>query len=386
MKHPCLATLCVLLVFVVGCGCVFSQTVTVELQPTDKDGIIGQLLAQQLPREHFSKHPFDETISKRAFDLYLKSLDPQKYYFYQSDIDEFKKDETEICNQLTSGKVDLGFEIYNRFVQRFDERTMMVGEILKSPLDLSVHEEYIIDKNLLTYPKTKEEAFDRCRKKVKYDYLTLNADNRDALEMKNGGTQTDSTTEARIARLQRRNESTKKRVHLANNYDVLELYLSAVAGAYDPYSSYMPEDLFFSTAHVWLDGIGVSLTLEDGIATIKQIITAGPADKDGRLQINDQILGVGQGSDSEINDVVDWKLKDIVQKIRGKRGTTVRLQVLPAYGPGLKIIELVRNEIKWEDSQANHAIFDVGTKDDDTTFRVGIIDLPSFCMNMRAAE
>ncbi|MCL2622607.1 MAG: carboxy terminal-processing peptidase [Planctomycetaceae bacterium] len=364
-----------------------------ELKPTATDGIIGRLVSLRLPREHISKHPLDETISKRAFDLYLKSLDPAKYYFYQSDIDEFKKYETEICKQLTSSKVDIGFEMYNRFLQRFDERTAMTEEILKSPLDLSVHEEYVIDKDLLTYPKTKEEAYDRCRKKVKFDLLKLKADNRAILEKKNGEKETNSSLsramEDPIARLQRRYESTKKRVHLTNNDEVLELYLSAVTGAYDPHSSYMSQTSykeFMERMGLDLEGIGASLTSEDGITTIRQIISGGPADKDGRLKIDDKILGVGQGTDGEIEDVVDWKLNDVVQKIRGKAGTTVRLLILPDDGSGLKTIEIVRRKVELEDSQAQQVVFDVGTKDDGTPYRVGVIDLPSFYLDMKAAE
>ena len=371
-----------------------SPAVADELKPTTTDGLIGRLVALRMPREHISKHPLDETISQRAFDLYLKSLDPLKYYFYQSDIDEFKKYETEICKQLTSGKVDIGFEMYNRFLQRFDERTAMAEEILKSPLDFTVHEDYVIDKDLVTYPKTKEEAFDRCQKKVKFDILKLKADNRDFLEKKNGDSEATNSSRARamedpITRLERRCESTKKRVHLTNNDEVLELYLSAVTGAYDPHSSYMSQTSyldFMDRMGLDLEGIGASLTSEDGITTIKQIISGGPADKDGRLKIDDKILGVAQGKDGELEDVVDMKLNDVVQKIRGKRGTTVRLQILPDDGSGLKIIELVREKIELEDSQAQQVIFEAGTKNDGTPYRVGVIDLPSFYLDMKAAE
>ena len=370
-----------------------SQSVPDELKPTDTDGLVGRLIALRLPREHISKHPLDETISKRAFDLYIKSLDPAKYYFYQSDIDEFKKYEAELCKQLTSGKVDIGFEIYNRFLLRFDERTTMAEELLKTGLDLTAFEEYVIDKDLLNYPKTKEEAIGRCRQKLKFELLRLKADNRDVLENKNGETETNSSKnkamEDPIARLQRRYESTKKRVHLTNNDEVLEIYLSAITGAYDPHSSYMSQTSykeFMDRMGLDLEGIGASLTSEDGITTIKQIISGGPADKDGRLKIDDKIMAVGQGKDGEMEDVVDMKLNDVVQKIRGKGGTTVRLQILPDDGSGLKIIELVREKIELEDSQAQQVIFEAGTKSDGTPYRVGVIDLPSFYLDMKAAE
>ena len=369
------------------------RSVAGELKPTDTDGLIGRLIGLRLPREHISKHPLDETISRRAFDLYIKSLDPAKYYFYQSDIDEFQKYETEICKQLTSGKVDIGFEIYNRFLQRFDERTTMTEEVLKTTLDFTTQDEYVIDKDLLAYPKTKEDAYNRCRQKVKFDLLKLKADNRDILAKKNGEKETNSSMnkamEDPISRLQRRYDSTKKRVHLTNNDEVLEIYLSSITGAYDPHSSYMSQssyDEFTKKMGLDLEGIGASLTSEDGITTIKQIISGGPADKDGRLKIDDKIMAVAQGTDGEMEDVVDWKLNDVVQKIRGDAGTTVRLQIMPDDGSGLNIIELVRRKVELEDSQAQQIIFDVGTKADGTPYRIGVIDLPSFYLDMKAVE
>ena len=365
-----------------------------ELKPTQTDGMIARIVAMRLPREHISKHPLDETISARAFDLYLKSLDPAKYYFYQSDIDEFKKYEKEICKQLTSGKVDIGFEIYNRFLQRYDERTAMTEEILKTPLDFTANENYIIDKDLLAYPKTKEEAYDRCVKKVKFDILKLKADSRDILGRKNGEPETNSALnkakEDPISRLERRYESLKKRVHQTDNNDVLELYLTAVTGAYDPHSSYWSQPSykkFIEDMSLDLEGIGALLGSEDGITTIKKIIPGGPADKDGRLKMDDQIFGVGQGKEggrdfTDIEDVVDMKLNEVVKKIRGKKGTTVRLQVLPDDGTGLKIVELVREKVELEDSQAQSVVFDAGTKVDGLPWRVGVIDLPSFYADM----
>ena len=360
-----------------------------ELKPTQADGVIARIIALRLPREHISKHPLDETISTRAFDLYLKSLDPAKYYFYQSDIDEFQKYEKEICKQLVSGKVDIGFAIYNRFLQRYDERTAMTEEILRTPLDFTVMEDYCIDKDLLTYPKTREEAFNRCVKKVKFDILKLKADSRDILGKKNGEPETNSAlTKAKedpITRLERRYESLKKRVHQTDNNDVLELYLTAVTGAYDPHSSYWSQPSykrFIEEMSLDLEGIGALLGSEDGITTIKRIIPGGPADKDGRLKTDDQIFGVGQGKDGEMEDVVDMKLNEVVKKIRGKKGTIVRLQILPDDGSGLKIIELVREKVELEDSQAKSAVFEAGTKADGTPWRVGVIDLPSFYADM----
>jgi len=365
------------------------------LQPTSPDGIIGRLIALRLPQLQISKHPLDETISKRAFGLYLKTLDLSKYYFYQSDIDEFiqKGYPEKISSDLKSGKVDIGFDIFNRYLQRFDERTAMTKEILQQKLDFTADEEFVVDKDLLNYPKTKDEAYDRCRQKVKFDILRLKAENRHVLDGKNGEPDTKSALakaqEDPIVRLERRYESAKRRMHLTNNNEVLELYLSSIMGAYDPHSSYMSQetyDGFVQQMGLDLEGIGASLMSEDGITTIKEILSGGPAMKDGRLQIDDKIIGVGQGKDGEIENVVDWKLSDVVMKIRGKKGTTVRLQIIPDDGSGTKIVELVRDKVELEESQARAVVFEVGKKDDGMPYRVGVIDVPSFYLDMAAIE
>jgi len=364
-----------------------------SLAPTRTDNLIARLISIDLPRRHISKHPLDEEYSKRAFSLYLKALDPMKYYFYQSDIDEFSKYENQLGEQLKNGKLQFAFDVFNRYLQRFDERTAMAEELLKTPQDFTINESFVVDKETLSYPKSKEEAYDRCRKKIKFDILALKAENRDMLSGKNKDDETHSALEKAkedpIKRLERRYESTKKRIHLTTNDDVLEIYLSSVTGAYDPHSTYMSQksfDNFRKQIGLNLEGIGALLQSEDGTTMIKEIIQGGPAEKDGRLKSGDKIIGVGQGKNGEIEDVVDWRLNDVVDKIRGKGGTTVRLEVLPDDGSEKKIIDIVRAKVELKDSEAQSATFEVGKKADGSPYLVGVIDLPSFYLDMDAME
>ncbi|MDR1492469.1 MAG: carboxy terminal-processing peptidase [Planctomycetaceae bacterium] len=364
-----------------------------KLAPTQTDSLIARLISIDLPRRHISKHPLDGEFSKRAFSLYLKALDPMKYYFYQSDVDEFMQNESQLGEQLKSGNLRFAFDVFNRYLERFDERTAMAEEFLKSQQDFTANESFILDKEALTYPKSKEEAFDRCRKKVKFDILVLRAENRDLLNGKNKEDETQSALkkakEDPIQRLERRYESTKKRIHQTTGDEVLEIYLSSVAGAYDPHSSYMSQksfDNFRKTIGLNLEGIGALLQGEDGMTLVKSIIQGGPAEKDGRLKSGDKIIGVGQGKEGEIEDVVDWRLNDVVDKIRGKGGTTVRLEVIPDDGSEKKIIDIVRAKVELKDSEAQAETFEVGQKEDGTPYLVGVIDLPSFYFDMEAAE
>ncbi|MGB9687990.1 carboxy terminal-processing peptidase [Thermogutta sp.] len=344
--------------------------------PRAQDRYIARTIAIQLPQGHLTKHPLDEEISRRAFKLFLKSLDPMKLYFYQSDVDRFAEKQDQWAALLKSGDISPAYEIFSVFLKRVDERVATALDILKQPLDFTKDEEIIRDPDLLTYPKTPEEARDRWEKRIKLDLLILKADKQT------------SGAEA-IEKLQRRYTSFAKRIHQTDEDELLETYLSAICESYDPHTSYMsPETLenFDITMKLELEGIGAALQSEDGYVVVKRIIPGGPAAKDGRLKVDDKIIGVGQGEDGEIVDVVDMKLSDVVQLIRGKRGTVVRLEVLPADGSPKRIITITREKIELKDSEAKGQVFEVGQKPDGKPYRIGVIDLPSFYMDMSGAR
>ncbi|WP_347243308.1 carboxy terminal-processing peptidase [Thermogutta sp.] len=344
--------------------------------PRAQDRYIARTIAIRLPQGHLTKHPLDEEISRRAFKLFLKSLDPMKLYFYQSDVDRFAEKQDQWAALLKSGDISPAYEIFSVFLKRVDERVATALDILKQPLDFTKDEEIIRDPDLLTYPKTPEEARDRWEKRIKLDLLILKADKQT------------SGAEA-IEKLQRRYTSFAKRIHQTDEDELLETYLSAICESYDPHTSYMsPETLenFDITMKLELEGIGAALQSEDGYVVVKRIIPGGAAAKDGRLKVDDKIIGVGQGEDGEIVDVVDMKLSDVVQLIRGKRGTVVRLEVLPADGSPKRIITITREKIELKDSEAKGQVFEVGQKPDGKPYRIGVIDLPSFYMDMSGAR
>lgn len=344
--------------------------------PRAQDRYIARTIAIRLPQGHLTKHPLDEEISRRAFKLFLKSLDPMKLYFYQSDVDRFAEKQDQWAELLKSGDISPAYEIFSVFLKRVDERVATALDILKQPLDFTKDEEIIRDPDLLTYPKTPEEARERWRKRIKLDLLVLKADK-------------ETSGEAAIEKLQRRYTSFAKRIHQTDEDELLETYLSAICESYDPHTSYMsPETLenFDITMKLELEGIGAALQSEDGYVVVKRIIPGGAAAKDGRLKVDDKIIGVGQGEDGEIVDVVDMKLSDVVKLIRGKRGTVVRLEVLPADGGPKRVITITREKIELTDSEAKGQVFEVGQKPDGKPYRIGVIDLPSFYMDMTGAR
>jgi carboxyl-terminal processing protease len=294
-----------------------------------------------------------------------------KVYFYQSDIDEFMKHKDELSDAIRRGDIGFAYTVFRTFLKRVDERVKTVDELLAGPLDFTTDEQMVVDRDLAMYPATPAEAVDRWRQRIKCDILVLkSADKEDKKEGQ----------EARD-KLKRRYNSFAKRMHQTNSEELLEMYLNAFTMSFDPHTDYMSPDTkknFEIMMSLELEGIGASLMSEDGYVSVKKIIPGGAAAKDGRIKLNDKIIGVDQTGSGEIVDVVDMKLNDVVKLIRGKPGTKVRLEVMPADGSGKKTYTIAREKIALTDSEAQGKIFDVGKKPDGTPYRVGVIDLPSF--------
>ncbi|HPP54298.1 MAG TPA: S41 family peptidase, partial [Thermoguttaceae bacterium] len=294
----------------------------------------------------------------------------------QSDVDGFMRQAKELDEAFQRGDIRFGFEVFDVFLRRVDERVRWVDEFLNMEHDFTVDEELVVDRESVQYPADEAEARQVWRKRIKYDLLVL---------------KTTDKLEGQPARekLARRYHSFAKQMHQMDNEEVLEMYLSAMTSAFDPRTTYMSprtKEDFEIVMKLELEGIGASLQYEDGYTKVHKIIPGGAADKDGRLKVGDRIVGVGQGKDGEIVDVVDMKLSDVVDLIRGKKGTVVRLKVIPADAGEQKIIEITRAKIELKDSEAQGEIFTVGKKPDGAPYKIGVIDLPSFYMDMTGAR
>ena len=390
--------------------------------PTQRDKQIAISFSRMLESRHVSKVRINETTSLRGFELFLKAIDPTKLYFNQSDVDRFAEDYSRtLAVQAKSGVVAPAFDMYRVYLERVDERCAIADKLLEeNQFDFTVDEELVRDKKELTYPKTQEEVVDRMRKRVKFEILSLEAEERDKKKEaeEKQAQEGDSAQDAApsdgdaavvsdhpddpISKLKRRYHTLQKRLHQTSNDDLLEIYLTAIANAYDPHSTYMSPksyENFMIQIGLNLEGIGATLQWDDGYTVVKRIVKGSPAEKQGELKEEDKIVGVGQGEDGPIEDVVDMKLTDVVDKIRGKGGTVVRLQVVSPDGKK-KLISIVREKVDLEDSAAQSAIFDLKPKAEggDVEFvdvpkdqktekvgvRVGVIDLPSFYLDMKA--
>jgi len=226
------------------------------------------------------------------------------------------------------------------------------------------------------YPKSHEEAWHRWRKRIKYDLLVLKAEENEEDRLEG---------QEAIDKLTRRYHSFAKRMHQTSNEDLLEMYLTAMTNSLDPHTDYLsPSALenFKIIMRLELEGIGASLQSEDGLVTVRKLVPGGAAEKAGCLKVGDKIVGVGQGREGEIVDVVDMPIDDVVELVRGKKGTVVRLQVEPVGGGARKILEITRAKIELKDSEAQELVIEEGHKSNGQPYKVGVIDLPSFYMDM----
>lgn len=361
------------------------------------DRQIIRTVAKIMDQDHLSKHPLDDEISERAFKQMLKSLDPLKLYFLQSDVDEFLRDKDNLDDFARRGNMDFAIMVFKRFLQRVDQRVAMANESIDAEHDFTVDESLAIDGDKLNYPINDAEAKDRMRKQIKYRLLVFESDKIRADKEKAEGKETNAElnvlrgdpNEDPRERLHRSYRTNLKRWHQTDADELLELYVSALTTSFDPHTSYMsPDSLenFRILMGLNLDGIGATLTSEDGFTKLTSIVPGGAADKDGRLKPGDKIVAVGQGEEGEMSDVIDMKLDDVVAQIRGTAGTVVRLLVQPVSGGESQIYDITRAKITLEDSAARSEVVEHGTKADGTPFRFGYIDLPSFYMDMEAAR
>lgn len=367
-------TLVWLAVFCLGWGGSALAADKLSDEPTQQDRQIAGLLSDMVDYFHISDLKLDDKMSQRCHQQFLESLDPFKLYFLERDVSALKVFESKLDDQLRAGKLDFAFTTFRMFLERVEKKIPLIEELLAEEHDFTVDEALVIEPDLLTYAKDEQANRDRWRKRIKYDLLVESAD----------GVSLEEAKEKLIKRYKR----IAKRWGQTDNDELLEMFLTSLTNGYDPHSTYMsPHTLenFMIEMSLELDGIGAALRAIDGYTTVMKVIPGGAADRDGRLQADDKIVGVAQEGETEFQDVVEWKLSDVVPMIRGKRGTKVRLQVLTP-SKERKVYEIVRDRVELTEEEAKGEVFEQGTGADGSPHRIGIIDLPSFYRDMGAAQ
>jgi carboxyl-terminal processing protease len=344
-------------------------------KPGANDRHIAVAVRRHLEREHFLRQPIDDAMARRWFESFLENLDPMKVYLLQSDVDAFAQKRDTLDDLVKRGDVSFAYEVFSRFLQRVDARQPLIERLLSTAHDFTQEESIVVDRKATAWAKTEAEAEDLWRRRIKWDLLVQKMEKTPSEEVKD--------------KLLRRYRSFAKRMHQMSADELLELYLSSLTSSFDPHTSFMsPGTLenFEIGMKLELDGIGAQLKGEDGYTTIVELTPGGAADKDGRLKSKDRVVGVGQGTEGEIVDTVDMNLNEVVKLIRGKRGTVVRLKVIPVGETVPKVYDITRAKIELKDAEARGELIEHGAKPDGTPWRIGFINLPSFYMDMAAAQ
>jgi carboxyl-terminal processing protease len=312
-------------------------------------------------------------MSAKLLTTYLEMLDYNKLYFTQQDVDEFtKKYATTLDDAIFRGDLSPAQEIFARFKERLEARVASNKKLAEKKWDFSGNDFVQLNRQKAPWPKDLAEADKLWTQRVEAEILQENL--------------SEFKPRPPVETVIKRYDQALRNIHEMEPSDVVNSFLSALAQAYDPHSEYMsPSDMenFNISMKLSLVGVGAVLRSDDGFARIMEVVPGGPADRDGRLKENDRIAAVAQG-ENEFEDVVDMKLDKVVEKIRGKKGSVVRLQVIPgdAADPSKRhVVEITRDEVKLKDSEAKAEVLDVQAPDGKTT-RIGWITLPAFYANM----
>ena len=349
------------------------------LRFTDEQTTTLQEMIKNLERRHYAAKAYDDNLSSMHLERYIDSLDPRKLYFTTQDLNAFSRHGSLLDDQAKERSLEAAIEVYSIYYERRVARLSgflddLAGEIIKLDFDLNDYLELEADN--LVWADTEEALQVRWRLQFKNDVLNLKLAKK---------------TDEEIAQtLTKRYSYQLKEAKRTTERDVFAVYANALASLYGPHTSYYSprqSENFDIEMSLSLEGIGALLQLDEDYIKVSRIVPKGPADKHGQLKAADRIVGVAQGKDGEMIDVIGWRLSEVVELIRGPKGTTVRLEIIPAksFGSGeTQIIEIVRNEVKLEEQAAQADVIEI--QRDSLTYKIGIIDIPTFYMDFEAAS
>ncbi len=334
-------------------------------------------VAKLLEQAHFTRQKLDSSMSRKVLDTYLESLDYTKLFFTQEDIDNIhQKYDGTLDQDLIVGNVQPARDIYGTFKERVESRAAKIRKLVNENFAFKSTRTVALDRRKEPWPANEQDADNLWRDRIEGELLQEKL-NKFAI---------DPGPKA----VSKRYDQLVKNLEERDDNDVLQLFLNAVAQTYDPHSEYLGKgdlESFEINMRLSLTGIGAELRVEDGYAKIERLIPGGPAQMSGKVNVGDRIAAVSQGKDNFV-DVVDMKLEKVVELIRGKKGSTVRLQIIPSdtSDPSKrKVVELVRDNVKLTEQEAKAELID-RTLPDGTTQKLGWITLPSFYQDMERSR
>ncbi|QLB39438.1 carboxy terminal-processing peptidase [Mannheimia pernigra] len=335
-------------------------------KPSEQHSLSTKRVTARLTQSHYHKFQLNDAFAHKIFNRYIDWLDPSHNTFLQSEIDEMRSKYASLLDdELYAGKLDSAFAIYELMSKRRYERYSYALSLLDKEPDLKSDDNIEIDREDAAFPTNIEEANTLWKQRVKNDIINLYLKDKKWPEIKKT--------------LTKRYNFAIKRLTQVKADDILQTYLNSFSREIDPHTSYLSPraaKAFQESMNLSLEGIGATLTQEDDVTSIKSLVPGAPAAKSKKLVVGDKIVGVGQGEKGEIEDVIGWRLDDVVDKIKGKKGTKVRLEIEPEKGGKTKIITIVRDKVRIEDSAAKLTVEKVDGKN------VGVIKIPTFYIGL----
>ncbi|MCY7386904.1 MAG: carboxy terminal-processing peptidase [Burkholderiales bacterium] len=347
-----------------------------ELKPAQQEAKAASLAAELLSRHHYKAMQLDDALSAKIFDRYLKSLDPEKIFFIQADIDQLSVHRTKLDDAIRNEDLSAPFAIFNLFEQRAVERFTYARALLKKGFDFTKRESYQFARAKEPWPTSEEEVRELWSKRVKNDWLRLKLAGKDEKGI--------------VEILDKRYDNFVRRIGRIKSEDAFATYMNAYTTTIEPHTNYLgprAAENFSISMKLSLVGIGAVLTESDEYATIRELVPGGPASLSGQVNVGDRIVGVAQGEKGVMIDVMGWRLDDAVALIRGPADTVVQLDVLPVdAGPDSprKLVSIVRKAISLEQQAAKVSIQSV--TEGKETRRVGVITLSSFYEDVAARQ
>ena len=335
-------------------------------KPNDQHSISTKRVTARLTQSHYEKFKLDDEFASKIFNRYIDFLDPAHNTFLQSDVEEMRaKYGTKLDDQLYAGELGAAFDMYDLMTKRRYERYKYALSLLDKEPDLKANDQIEVERDKAPFPKTTAEADKLWEERVKNDIINLYLKEKKWPEIKKT--------------LVKRYDLAIKRLTQIQADDILQTYLNAFAREIDPHTSYLSPraaKAFQESMNLSLEGIGATLSMEDDITSIRSLVPGAPAARSKKISVGDKIVGVGQGEKGEIEDVIGWRLDDVVDKIKGKKGSIVRLEIEPEKGGKTKIISLTRDKVRIEDSAAKLSVDKVDGKN------IAVIKIPSFYIGL----
>lgn len=376
-----LKRLCLAVFIVAALSCQADPRVNIvvsvnDLKPDMQQSVVAKSLVELIENFHYQKVVVDDAFSSIVFDEYLKALDGGKSYFLQSDIADFEKFRLTMDDDVRTGDLSVPFYIFNVYQKRYNDRVSFALKEIEKKFSFTSNDTYTYDREKLPWLKSESESNSLWSKRIKYEMLNLKIT---------------GTEEAKIKEtLKKRYENLISQSTKFNQQDVFQIFMNSFTGTVDPHTSYFVPNRaqeFNEDLARTFEGIGARLQLDNEVVKIAEIIPGGPAFKSKAIQANDRIIAVAQGKDGEFVDVIGWRLDVTVTKIKGPKGTIVRLKVIPA-GQELsstpKIVELVRDKVVLEDQSAKRIIKTINSGG--KSYKIGIIQLPAFYADFKAMQ